>query len=336
MVAIDPQGGPVAWNRAAQRILHGDSSEPLDKESPEKIGRALARNSDLRFAVNRVELGGSREVEIEQADGNRTLARVTQVPFEVRPGATGALLLIRDLAALRRVETHLLDAGRFAALAHLAAGLAHEIRNPLHAIQLNATVVEQYAGRAGDDKQTQAVADSLTTIKEEAQRLTDLLNNYLGMVRPGSEAGPVDLRELSRRVIQLVAYAARTSHVQIGLSGDEHPPLVIGEANRLQQAILNLVLNAIQAMPDGGELTLHTDSYADMVRITVSDTGPGLSQELADQLFDTRVTTKPDGSGLGLPLVRMIVEAHGGGVWYRSTPGEGAAFTLVLPTRAER
>ena len=335
MVAIDPQGVPVAWNRAVQRILHGDPNEPLDKQSPEKIGKALARNFDLRFAVDRVELSGTREVEIEQANGKRTLARVTQVPFEVRPGATGALLLIRDLAALRRVETHLLDAGRFAALAHLAAGLAHEIRNPLHAIQLNATVVEQYADRAGDDKRAHAVAESLTTIKEEAQRLTDLLNNYLGMVRPGAESGPVDLRELSRRVIQLVAYAARISHVQIGLSGDEHPPLVIGEANRLQQAILNLVLNAIQAMPDGGALTLHTDSYADMARITVSDTGPGLPQELADQLFDTRVTTKPDGSGLGLPLVRMIVEAHGGGVWYRSTPGEGASFTLVLPTHAD-
>ena len=102
----------------------------------------------------------------------------------------------------------------------------------------------------------------------------------------------------------------------------------------MQQAILNLVINAIQAMPEGGTLTLRTDARPGIVRLTVSDTGPGLAQELADQLFDTRVTTKPEGSGLGLPMVRMVAESHGGAVWYRSTSGEGASFSLVLPTRS--
>ena len=339
MVAVDPEGLPVAWNPAASRLLlqGPDGVTEEDAEAApgerERVAAALERNTDLRFAVDRLDFGTTREVDIEREDGSRALARVTQVPFELRPGVTGSLLLFRDLAALRQVETHLLDAGRFAVLAHLAAGLAHEIRNPLHAIQLNASVVEQYAGRGGEDRGSRAVTDSVFTIREEAQRLTDLLNNYLGMVRPGTEFGPVDLRELSRRVLQLVSYAARKSHVDIGLAGDEHPPMVLGEANRLQQAILNLVLNAIQAMPDGGKLTVRTDSYANMARVTVSDTGPGLAQELADQLFDTRVTTKPRGSGLGLPLVRLIAESHGGGVWYRSSPGAGASFTLVLPTQ---
>lgn len=338
MVAVDPDGIPVAWNPAASRLLLEGSAQPegdtaAAADEGEQLARTLERNSDLTFAVDRLDFGTTREVEVVRENGSRALARVTQVPFELRPGVTGSLLLFRDLAALRQVETHLLDAGRFAVLAHLAAGLAHEIRNPLHAIQLNATVVEQYTERGEGDRGSRAVADSVSTIKEEAQRLTDLLNNYLGLVRPGAEFGPVDLRDLCRRVLQLVSYAARRSHVEVGLVGDEHPPMVLGEANRLQQAILNLVLNAIQAMPDGGRLTVRTDSYANMARVTVSDTGPGLPQELADQLFDTRVTTKPGGSGLGLPLVRLIAEAHGGGVWYRSSPGEGAAFTLVLPTQ---
>ena len=107
--------------------------------------------------------------------------------------------------------------------------------------------------------------------------------------------------------------------------------MVLGVANRLQQAVLNLVLNAIQAMPRGGVVTINVVPSGNVVRLTVSDTGPGLPQELSDQLFDTRVTTKAGGSGLGLPLVRMITEAHGGGVWYRSNPGEGASFVMVLP-----
>jgi len=337
MIAVDPSGGPVAWNPAALRLLDGtawDSEEAgqLPAES-KRIRDGLARNPDLQFVVDRIDLGSPREVELDRTDASRTLVRVTQVPVELRPGVTGSLLLIRDLATLRKVETHLLHAGRFAVLAHLAAGLAHEIRNPLHAIQLNTTVVEQYAGATHSPESTRAVKESVRAIKDESQRLSDLLNNYLGLVRPGDEAGPVDLRELSRKVIQLVRYAARKAHVEIRLEGESSPPMIHGTASSLQQAILNVVLNAIQAMPDGGELTLHISSSLPMVMLRISDTGPGLPQELADQLFDTRVTTKPGGSGLGLPLVRLIVESHGGGVWYRSAPGKGASFTLVLPIR---
>jgi len=218
-------------------------------------------------------------------------------------------------------------------LAHLAAGLAHEIRNPLQAIQLNASVVEQYAadGRAGAG--SRAIGESLSTIKDEAQRLTGLLNNYLGLVRPGGEMEPIDLGDLARRVVQLVRYAAVSSRVEVAVEPESDLPMVVGHAGRLQQAILNLVLNAIQAMPDGGRVTLRTSSSGDTVRLTVSDTGPGLAPDLADRLFDTRVTTKTEGSGLGLPLVKLVAEAHGGGVWYHSVPGSGASFTIVLPAR---
>jgi signal transduction histidine kinase len=336
MLALDPQNQPVAWNPAALRILsQGDRVDrmPTTEQSQqlEDLLAALVRNHELCRAIDWTEDGKAREIEICRADGTLALTRMTQVPFEVRPGVTGTLLLLRDLAALREVEKHLLDAGRFAVLAHLAAGLAHEIRNPLHAIQLNATVVEEYSRRFAEESSARDITDSLATIKEEAQRLTNLLNNYLGMVRPGEVVGPIDLRVLVMKVIQLLDFAARKSNVEIKLEGLESPPVVQGFASRVQQAILNLVLNAIQAMPKGGVLTLGIDSADGSVRLTVSDTGPGLPQELASQLFDTNVTTKPNGSGLGLPLVRLIAEAHGGGVWYRSIPGKGASFTLAFP-----
>lgn len=332
MIAIDTQGTPVAWNPAALRILGvtGDEDGEPGNGSPAELARlrsALTRNRDLDFVAENSEAGTPFEVEIDTGGNARALARVTKVPL-----GEGVLLFIRDLAALRKVETHLLEAGRFAVLAHLTASLAHEIRNPLHSIQLSSAVVEQYVDLSGDTKESRAVAESLDSIKSEARRLTELLNNYLGMVHPGAESGPVDLRDLCRRVAQLVDYEARKANVEIRLEGEEHLPVVHGLPSRLQQAILNLVLNAIQAMPDGGTVTLSTSSSIGVVRLTVSDTGPGLPQELADQLFDTRVTTKPSGSGLGLPLVRLITEAHGGGVWYRSAPGRGASFTMVLPT----
>ncbi len=327
MVATAPDGEVVAWNAAALRLL-GEAESSGDPAAA--LRAALERNG---WGL----LGGppTPETVLIRADGTGVEAEVTCVPFEIRPGVTGKLFLLRDLATLRKVESHLLEAGRFAVLAHLAAGMAHEIRNPLHSIQINASVIEQYVAD-GEDAPTRALRDSAVTIRAEAQRLAELLNHYLGLMRSDDEATLVDLRELCRRVVRLVSYAARQSRVELRLEGEIAPPPVEGIPDRLQQAILNLVLNAIQAMPEGGTVTLRTSSSPGVVRLTVSDTGPGLPPELGERVFDTRVTTKSEGSGLGLPLVRWIVEAHGGSVWYRSEPGRGAAFTIVLPALGER
>ncbi|MDX1388330.1 MAG: ATP-binding protein, partial [Acidobacteriota bacterium] len=304
------------------------ASETATLES-HQIEEAIDRNPVLfPDGHARAEIG-SGEVEIVRRDGRQVPARVTRIPFEMRPGATGALILLGDLATLRKVQTHLLEAGRFAVLAHLAAGLAHEIRNPLHSIRINATVVEQYLETPERDRG--AIAESLETIKGETHRLADLLNNYLGMVRPERESDVVDLRELCRRVVQLVDYSARKSQIRVSIVGDDAPPLVRGIPDRLQQAILNLVLNAIQAMPSGGVLSLGATRVDGYVRVTVSDTGSGIPMALADDVFEAGVTTKPGGTGLGLSLVRLIAESHGGRVSYRSTPGEGTSFILDLP-----
>lgn len=328
MLALDPDGEPVAWNAASVRLLCGAGSDRTDEASC--LRAALDRHPAL---AERPEEGTlSREVAIVREDGTRAPVGVTVVAFEVKPGVPGSLLLLRDLASFRKVEEHLLEAGRFAVLAHLAGGLAHEIRNPLHSIGLNAGVVEQYVGAFGDGSPDGAVAESLRAIQDETRRLTDLLNNYLGMLRSGVEPGLIDVREICRRVLQLLAFAALKSRVDLRLDGDEDLPLVPGVPDRIQQAILNLVLNAIQAMPHGGTVILNTVEAGGHVRVTVSDTGPGVPEDVVPHLFETRLTTKPGGSGLGLPLVRLIAEAHGGSVSYRSRPGEGSAFTLVLPS----
>jgi signal transduction histidine kinase len=271
-------------------------------------------------------------VELQREGGEAIPVHVTEVPFEPRPGIAGTLILLRDLATLRKVEAHLLEAGRFAVLAHLAGSLAHEIRNPLHSIGLNAGVVQQYVGTTVKESGVLAMTESLQTIQEETRRLTDLLNNYLGLLKSSPEPEPVDVHDVCRRVLQLLAYAAMKSRVELSLDGDQDLPAVVGVPDRLQQAILNLVLNAIQAMPHGGRVALNTSASGGLVRVSVTDTGPGLPQDLAEKLFDTSVTTKPGGTGLGLPVVRLIAEAHGGSVWYRSDPGHGATFTMVLPS----
>jgi signal transduction histidine kinase len=128
-----------------------------------------------------------------------------------------------------------------------------------------------------------------------------------------------------------MSYTAKKSGVELRITGGESATVVDANAERLQQAILNLVLNALQAMPDGGTITLEAGRKEDAAILRVSDTGPGVPSALESSLFDVSVSTRPEGSGLGLPLVRLIAEAHGGSISYSAGPQGGATFTLVLP-----
>ncbi len=337
IIALDPSGRPLAWNRAALRMLGselaGDGTDGREAED-ERLREALSLHVALIAGSEEQDGPVERDAELPGPDGETLVVHVLQVPFQVRPGQKGRLVLLRDLTTVRKIETHLLEAGRYSVLAHLAGSLAHEIRNPLHSIGVNAEVIEQHLrGRARRDASFLAMTESLSAIQEETRRLRDLLNNYLGLMRSAPTPEPVDVRDLCRKVLQLLGYTAIQSKVELTLEGEEDLPPVHGLPDRLQQAILNLAVNAIQAMPEGGVLRVRTAVSGGMVQVAVADTGPGLPPELAERPFETRITTKSGGTGLGLPLVRMIVESHGGSVWYRTRTGEGTTFTLVLPAQ---
>jgi signal transduction histidine kinase len=326
MVALGPDGTPVAWNAAAERFL-----VPAGTTGRDEVREAIRRRMGEIRAESR--LGGETTVELTLsiASGEATRCQVASVPLGGRKGEAGLLVLIRDLTMLRKVEDHLLEAGRFATLAHLAGALAHEIRNPLNSIGLNAAAVKENLGSGPEEARVRAMRESVGTIQDETRRLTDLLNNYLGLLRSSPVEGDVDLGDVCRRVAQLLRFTALKAQVDLVVQKDERLPAVRGIPDRLQQAVLNLALNAIQASPRGGRVTLSARLREGQAVLTVSDTGPGIPPELVPTLFEAKVTTKPGGTGLGLPLVRIIAEAHGGHVGYARAPEGGAAFTLVLP-----
>lgn len=337
MIVVDSSGNPVAWNAAAARLLDG-SAEAGDEKGAAREARFRHVFAHCREAL--LSGGGPsetspRDVEIRSGSGDTVRLRVSAVPFESRPGERSVLLLVRDVAMLRKVETHLLEAGRFSTLAHLAGALAHEIRNPLNSIGLNAGALSEILDGRPLEGSVGSMREAVGIIEGETSRLTDLLNNYLGLLRSTPEPGAVDLTDLCRRVIQLLRYTAIRAGVSLDFNQGEATPPVLGVPDRLQQAVLNLVINALQATPPGGTVTLALVSDADWVRLTVSDTGPGVRPEIEEQLFDAKVSTKPEGSGLGLPVVRMIAEAHGGSVSYARNDGRGATFTLALPCPAD-
>jgi len=246
---------------------------------------------------------------------------------------------------------------RLAALGQMAAGLAHEIRNPLGAIKgaaqllLPPTDAEPSSNGKGD-----AAADGsrefLTIIVDEANRLNRVVSQFLDYARPfRGDLAPLDVNEVVRKTAQLITpppittaggdgEAAPKPPVEIVLQLTDELPRVRADAEQLRQVFLNLALNAVQAMEKGGRLQISTalrkgnrrGGPAQLLEVRFRDTGPGIPQAVLKNLFIPFYTTKEKGTGLGLPISQRIIENHGGTIEVRSRPGAGATFTVVLPT----
>jgi signal transduction histidine kinase len=220
-----------------------------------------------------------------------------------------------------------LRAERLAAVGTMAAGLAHEIRNPLNSASLQLTVLERRIAR-GDG--ADATSPIIHIIKSEIQRLERLLRDFLAFSKPRPlDPHPVDVAEMIRAVATLIEPEAEAARVKVTVEEPLAAPPLRGDAERLRQVLLNLTRNAVEAMQDkGGRLTLRARSVGTLFEIDVEDNGPGFAAELP--VFDAFFTTKVQGTGLGLPLAHRIVADHGGVLQVQSQPGK-TCFTIGLP-----
>ncbi|MCB9683332.1 MAG: hypothetical protein H6733_17840 [Alphaproteobacteria bacterium] len=219
---------------------------------------------------------------------------------------------------------------RLAALGAMSAGLAHEVRNPLAGLKGAAQILEseQLSGDA---------AEMLGIIVHESDRLDRVVSDFLVVARPGqAPTTPVHLEQVATHAASVVRAAGLPREVTVTVQAADDTPVVLGDANRLEQVLLNLVRNAVDAVGARGRVVVATGSGRALdgrltARVVVSDDGPGMPAEVVDQLFTPFFTTKAAGTGLGLAICRSIVDAHRGQLSVRSTPGEGTAFTVALP-----
>jgi two-component system sensor histidine kinase AtoS len=250
-------------------------------------------------------------------------------------GVVLALALTTGLVASLRRETRrraalgeeLRKAEHLAVLGRLLAGVAHEVRNPLTAIRSTVQLWERLPAQA-------RTPESLAAVVGSVDRLNELVGRLLLFARAGHEdRRPVDLNGVVAETLELVRAGADAQGVTI--ESDLAPDLlpVGGAAQALGQVVLNLVSNALQAMPAGGRLTCRTRPVpGGRVELAVTDTGPGVPAELRDTVFEPFFTTRADGTGLGLALCREVARQHGGDVTLAPAGGSGATFCLTLPT----
>jgi signal transduction histidine kinase len=218
---------------------------------------------------------------------------------------------------------------RMAALGALSVGMAHEIRNPLGSISGGIEILEQAV--PSDDPRREFIG----ILKREVARLNDLVERQLDLARTGpGELGACDLGEIARSVTDLARKRADDQGVTVVAELDPEAPAAWADGSRIRQAVLNLVVNAIQAMPSGGELRVAVRRSGDRVVLEVADRGAGISDDARDRLFEPFFTTKRDGTGLGLAIAWQIARQHGGALHAENREGGGARFVLELPTAA--
>jgi two-component system, NtrC family, sensor histidine kinase HydH len=222
-------------------------------------------------------------------------------------------------------ESEVMRADQLAMVGQMAAGVAHELRNPLTSIKM---LVQ--TGQKGSV--SRLTSDDLKIIEQEIRRLERSLQRFLDFARPPRpERRPRNLAAIVERTLALIDGRARKQHVAVGFVPPTEPIVVEVDEDQVQQLLLNLCLNALDVMPLGGALSVNLLSeYNDQVELSVADTGPGISDELMPRLFDPFMSTKETGIGLGLAVSHRIAERHGGTLFAKNTRGGGACFVLRL------
>lgn len=340
IVAIDPDGRINLFNRGAEIMFDRRAAEVIGKPGRELVeasGLAPDEKPLLKLGAE-AELSGrcSREMRLRRADGSSFIASVTMTPIRSPDGRRlGYLGIIRDLteerrreAALERMREKLAQSERMSALGRAAAQVAHEIKNPLTGLRLYSLhLKKKLAGRLAEDQQK-----LLDKIIDTVNHLSNTVERVLDFARPIQLARrPLDLNSLVASSIHMLEPQISASRIEVRLELDGSGDHCLLDEALMRSALMNLFLNAIQAMPGGGLLKIRSEVRGDHVSLTISDTGCGMTEEQLEKIFEPFYTTKERGLGLGMSYAKRVIEHHGGHIRVESRPKEGTSVEIILP-----
>jgi signal transduction histidine kinase/CheY-like chemotaxis protein len=315
VVVLDRDGNVLDFNAAGRGMVAAARGPGLERANLDAAFQGELR----RF-----------EAPYHRDDGTEGVSSVLYAP--VRDGArvTKVLALTRDITEQRRTQAQLQQAEKLAAMGQMVSGVAHEINNP-------AAIISGFAQTLLLDDLPAEQRDTLQMIHEEATRIGRITSNLLAFARAGGkERGLVDVNDIVRRTFALRSYHLTTLNIAVTLDLDPVDPTAWASGAEMQQMLLNLLINAEQALTTvetRRAITLRTAATDTRVRLKVSDSGPGIPLDIQGKIFDPFFTTKPEGTGtgLGLSICYGIARDHGGRIWLESEPGCGAVFTVEFP-----
>ncbi|MFZ5759984.1 MAG: two-component system sensor histidine kinase NtrB [Thermodesulfobacteriota bacterium] len=334
-------------NRAAEIILGYRREEMLSRQLDDFLSPMDGKKCPFLDAADEMDstMGHLSEVPMKKKNGDIFPAEVCfSVITDSADTVTGLSCIFRDITAKKVLEQDLARVDKLASLGEMAAGVAHEIKNPLAGIS-GAMQILARSFQEGDTNQL-----IFHEVQSQVKRLDNFINNLLQFARPGqSQFAEVNLEKIIDKVLFLVASQVEEKKIRVVRALDPDLPLPQGDEGQLQQVFLNIVLNAIDAMDKGGTLTFHscgTDGDGAMkscsspvchylngnhVRVAVQDSGKGIDPASMESIFNPFHTTKSTGTGLGLSISQRILEQHGGTIFVESEPGVGSTFIVCLP-----
>jgi len=322
LILIDPEGQVAMANSAAEGLAGVAPGGLVGREA----GTVLPQT------VLETPTPGEHAMDISLGDGPPAALGVSVSAVRTEEGTpVGSLVVLRDLREVRRLEAEVRRREKLAAVGNLAAGVAHEIRNPLSSIRGYAAYFGTKFAPGSEDRQAAEV------MIREVDRLNRVISELIEFARPSDlRRRPVRLSDLASHAARLTRPDALARGVAIDLSAATDGPEILADPDRLSQALLNLCLNAIQAMEAGGVMRLSVGTAPDgRAYIAVADTGGGIAVKDRDRIFDPYYTTKPRGTGLGLPIAHKIIVAHGGEIRLTRQPAGGTLVTVLLPITAD-
>mgnify|MGYP001615008768 CR=1 FL=1 len=239
----------------------------------------------------------------------------------------GALITLRDAETRRQIQSQLDISARLAAISRLTGGVAHEIKNPLNAITVHLEILRAKLGEQGA-----AVGPEIETISREITRLDRVVKTFLDFARPIElRMQDLEMVGLVREIITLVEPASARQQIRVQLQAEPEAVFLRGDHDLLKQAVLNVVVNAVEAMEEGGRLEVQVRRVTDECLVTIADDGAGIPAGIQDKIFNLYFSTKGKGSGIGLAVTFRVVQLHGGTIDFVSEPGKGTTFRLRFP-----
>lgn len=333
-VIVTDRAGTVTYlNQAACALFGIDAASALGRPLADRISgldwKSLAQGSDVV----------TRDIEVFYPENRLLNFYVAPLMGEegeqTRTQHIGYAIILRDFTENRRAARETLETERLAALKLLAAGVAHEIGNPLNSLTIHLQLLERRIRRLPEEWR-EGLAEPVAVARDEIRRLDHIVTQFLRAIRPAPlQLAPQNLNDLVHEAIDFLGPEMKSRDIRVELDLTTPMPLIEADHDQLKQAFFNVIKNAREAMPSGGTLRVHTAATPEHVAVTFSDTGGGMSAEAMSRVFEPYFTTKADGSGLGLMVVQRIIRAHGGEIAIESSAGRGVSLTLRLP-RHER
>lgn len=326
LVAVDRRHRVTAFNRAAEDMTGIRATDAIGRVWSDLFGDSLPVRAIEAALDSNARASSRHEFTLARAGGGTLPLRITFSALRTADGnRVGLIAACEDLSAIRELETRMRQADRLATLGRMAANIAHEIRNPLASLTGAIEVL------VGADRPPHMRERLTSIVLRESERLNETIKAFLEYARPAPLApAAVDAAECLDEVLTLIEHRATPEGLKIvrEFSG----PLVVRvDPPQFRQAVWNLCLNAVQAMPEGGELRVGAAVRGGCLEIRVMDTAEGIASEDLPHIFEPFFSTKDGGTGLGLALVHRIVQDHGGSIEVHSVRGAGSTFTVTLP-----